>query len=512
VTPDLSMRPLQEMSEDAAQTETAEVPTQTETAEVPPAPYDPVNDMGSMYNIAQITRVYEAWFKGYSGRGVGVALIDTGVSPVPGLDGRYKLVNGPDLSFDSQIDELRYLDAYGHGTHMASLIGGSDFGSPTAGEHPRAELFAGTAPGAHIVNVKVGAADGSTDVSQVIAAIDWVVKHRDELNIRVLNLSFGTDSQQDYTIDPLAYAAEVAWHKGIVVVAAAGNDGTTVPTLANPAYDPYLIAVGGDDPMGTLTREDDTIPDFATRSTTKRNVDVIAPATHILGLRVPGSFADTHYPEARVGTRFFRGSGTSQAAALTSGFVAVLLEKSPKATPDQIKDMLRATSYGLPYEPGKPAMGKGLIDMNKALKARLSRKHSQRWTRAMGTGSLEAARGSMHVADEGGALTGEQDIFGKVWDGRRWSSEAWDESSWSGGYWNGSDWAGDGWTRDGWAALTWLGRRWSGVSWSGRRWSDDSWTGRTWTGRRWSGDTWTGRRWSGDSWTGRRWSSASYGN
>ena len=96
----------------------------------------------------------------------------------------------------------------------------------------------------------MAASDGATDVSQVIAAIDWIVQHRnsDGLNIRVLNLSFGTDGTQDYQLDPLAYAAEVAWLHGIVVVVAAGNSGFGTPQLNNPAYDPYVIAVGGDDP------------------------------------------------------------------------------------------------------------------------------------------------------------------------------------------------------------------------------------------------------------------------
>ena len=158
---------------------------------------------------------------GDHGQGVDVALIDSGVAPVQGLTAPGKVINGADLSFEQGADHLRYMDTYGHGTHLAGLIAGRDADwSPS--NH---DSFSGVAPDARIVNVKVANAMGATDVSQVIAAIDWVVQHKNDngMNIRVLNLSFGTDGVQNYVLDPLTYAAEVAWRKGIVVVAAAGN-------------------------------------------------------------------------------------------------------------------------------------------------------------------------------------------------------------------------------------------------------------------------------------------------
>ena len=123
------------------------------------------------------------------------------------------------------------------------------------------------APDARIVNMKVGASDGATDVSQVIAALDWVVQHHSTggLNIKIVSLSFGLNSSNPYTIDPLAYAAEVAWQHGLMVVAAGGNDGTTTGKLASPAYDPYVMAVGGSDRQGTTTLSDDTVCRFRER-------------------------------------------------------------------------------------------------------------------------------------------------------------------------------------------------------------------------------------------------------
>src|SRR5439155_26283839 len=139
-----------------------------------------------------------------------------------------------------------------------------------------------------------------------------------------------TESNQSYLTDPLAYAAEVAWKHGILVVAAGGNDGVNTEVLADPAYDPTVLAVGADDPMGTVDRTDDTVPDFATHGTSSHKADVVAPAVHVLGLRAPGSYVDllSSFSGGKgiVGTRFQRGSGTSQAAASTSGVAALLYE------------------------------------------------------------------------------------------------------------------------------------------------------------------------------------------
>src|SRR4029453_13318341 len=233
-----------------------------------------------------------------------------------------------DLSFESQASNLTDIDTYGHGTHLAGLIAGRD--SSIAPGHEDEDVdraFVGAAPGARIVSLKVASSDGATDVSQGIAAIDWVVEHRnsDGLNIRVLNLSFGTDSTQDYRLDPLAYAAEVAWLHGIVVVVAAGNTGFGTSQLNDPAYDPYVIAVGGDDTKGTDDPKDDVIPSWQSRGNTLRHPDLVAPGKSIVSLRDPGSFVDEANPGARVGaTRFIKGSGSSQAAAIVSGAVATI--------------------------------------------------------------------------------------------------------------------------------------------------------------------------------------------
>ena len=147
------------------------------------------------------------WAHGVTGAGIDVAVIDSGVEPVPGLDGLDKVVVGPDLSFEAGVEELYGHDSYGHGTVQASIIAGTD--------GPDGE-FSGIAPGARIVSLKVADNTGAVDVSQVIAALDWVVEHGQSngLNVRVINLSYRTDSTQDPDHDPLVAAAERAWAAG----------------------------------------------------------------------------------------------------------------------------------------------------------------------------------------------------------------------------------------------------------------------------------------------------------
>jgi subtilisin family serine protease len=232
---------------------------------------------------------------------------------------------------------------------MAGIIAGRDDEVTAVTAAQAKDRFMGVAPDARIVSVKVADAGGATDVSQVIAAIDWVVQDRrsNGLSIRVLNLSFGTDATQAYTVDPLAYAAEVAWRSGIVVVVSGGNAGYGSVQLNNPAYDPYLLAVGAEATKGTVTTADDDVPSFSSTGDWVRSPDLVAPGKSIVSLAVPGSLLHIQYPAGREGTRFFRGSGTSQAAAVVSGAVALLLQQRPGATPDEVKSILKNSTTWL---------------------------------------------------------------------------------------------------------------------------------------------------------------------
>ncbi len=461
--------------------------------------YDPVTNKGALWQIAAQIGAHDAYRAGYTGKGIGIALIDTGVTEVPGLD-TGNVYHGPDLSFDSQDPELAHKDAYGHGTHLASIIVGRD-AAGTPASYTSQNSFNGIAPDANLISVKVGASDGAVDVSQVIAAIDWVVENRATHNIRVLNLSYGTDSVQDPMIDPLSYAVDQAWKAGIVVVVAGGNDGAETPILAQPAQNPNVLAVGSNDTFGTMTPVDDIVPSWASRGTDKRGVDLVAPGVSVLGARVPNGYADERNEQARTGTRFARASGTSQSAAVVSGAAALLLQAFPRMTPVQVKGHLMSMATNLDSADKKHS-GRGMVNISKALKTKPGT-YKDKGIWATGTGSLEASRGSSHVNDGVAELRGEIDIFGNPWNGASWAQMSANQTAWSGGTWRGFTWSGDGWN-----ARTWRDVVWSSGTWSARTWRDESWTARTWRGGSWTAGEWSARTWREAAWSARTWRTA----
>jgi subtilisin family serine protease len=408
----------------------------------------------SMANIAfKIINSTFYWTRGYTGEGVTVALIDTGVVPVNGLLGADKVVNGPDLSSDGPNEELRYLDLFGHGTHLAGIIAGRDDAAPAnLGGVPAGHHFLGVAPDAQILNIKVGDAIGSSDVSQVIAGLNWVVTHRNDagMNVRVINLAYGIDAVSDYQVDALAYAVEAAWNAGIVVVVAGGNDGND-HALRNPAFDPYVLAVGALDTNGTQSTKDDSVPAFSNCGTEARSVDILAPGVSVISLRDPGSWADFYFPQARVGDRFFRGTGTSQAAAIVSGAAALLLEQRPELTPDQVKALLMSSAQDIP---GVSAVcqGAGLIDM-KALFRTATPSATQAWPSATNSAPYD------NVTVDG------------QWDGQTWGGQTWGGQTWGGQTWGGQTWGGQTWGGQTWGGQTWGGQTWGGQTWGSYLWN-----------------------------------------
>ena len=428
------------------------------------------DDQEAMASVAdKVVEADQFWNDGYTGAGVDIALIDSGVSPVDGLTVSNKVINGPDLSFESQDPDLRYLDSFGHGTHLAGIMAGQADSTPSRITTKEAKRhFLGIAPDARIVNVKVATRNGATDVSQVIAALDWVVQHRNDngMNIRVINLSFGTDSSQSYILDPLAFAVEQAWNHGIVVVVAAGNDGNNSP-LRNPASDPFVIAVGAAVVNSTARTSDDSIPTFSSCGTNERHVDVVAPGRSIVSLLAPGSAAAVDHPEAIVDGSYIVGSGTSQAAAVVSGAAALIIDQRPGISPDEVKALLMETAESIRGE--RPAcQGAGLINLSAALRAATpDADQSASFAPSLGTGSLEASRGSFNLSHDGVILEGEQDIMGSAWDGASWSSLSASGASWSGGDWNGASWSGASWSGMSWSGMSWSASAWLGLSWGG---------------------------------------------
>ncbi|HST48645.1 S8 family serine peptidase [Jatrophihabitans sp.] len=497
---------------------------------------DAAADAGSLYTVERAIGARSVWqqrdsaSRQITGKGVTVALLDSGTAPVSGLDAPGKLAFGPDLSIEAN-GVLTDRDTFGHGTHLAGIIAGRDAATLTdktiAGLSPAVQL--GVAPDAGLLSLKLATTDGSTDVSQVIAALNWVTEHQtsyDGSRVRVVNLSFGTDSVQSYQLDPLAAAAENAWRHGLVVVVSGGNEGLSAGRLTDPAIDPYVLAVGASDAKNSLTGwAVPNVAPFSSGGSWQRHVDLLAPGASIVSLRDPGSFIDTYHPEGRVAGdttgRLFRGSGTSQAAAVVSGAAALLLQAYPNLTPDQVKAALVGTATPVLASP--LYAGAGQLNVAAALASvRLSQSKllggllkppAQSFPVSTGQGSLDAARGGDSLVDaDGVALTGEIDVQGNPWNAAAWWAASSQLRSWNGGDWMGATWTGPGWASStddldsarwsdaDWASARWSSARWSSARWSSARWSDADWASARWSSARWSSARWSSARWSDASW------------
>ena len=292
----------------------------------------------------QSIRADRSWGMGTTGKGVGVAVVDTGIAG-----------DHPDLRVSQTDTRSRVIatavtnpgaddagDSYGHGTHVAGLIAGNgtnrDAGDPLFGR------YAGVAPDANLISVKVDDGQGATTLADVIAGLQFVVDFRRDYNIRVVNLSLRSSVAESYKTDPLDAAVEQAWFSGIVVVAAAGNGGPTPGSVGYaPGNDPHVITVGAVDDLGTKDVGDDKLTTWSSRGVTQdgfEKPDVVAPGAQIIGPLSAGSYYAKQCPACVVDGQYLRIGGTSMATALVSGEVADLLQAYPSWTPQQVKATL----------------------------------------------------------------------------------------------------------------------------------------------------------------------------
>ena len=459
--------------------------------------------------FTKTAQVVPSWTRGNYGKGVGVAVLDTGVSPVQDLDGR--VVHGPDLSGEGTL-----VDTYGHGTVMAGLIAGNGAASATR----EGGAYTGVAPAAHVVAVKVAGRNGVVDVSTVLQAMHWISVYRAQYGIRVMNLSWGVASTQDPSVDPINHAVQRLWSQGIVVVVAAGNSGSASGTITKPGDDPVVLTVGAFNDRGDTDATNDGVPGWSSRGPTAAGVakpDLVAPGRSVVALRSPGSAIEANYPKALVSPAYIRGSGTSQAAAITSGAVALLLAARPELTPDQVKSVLTSTAAPISGV-DRFIQGKGRLQLEAATTA-VPASGSQVLS-AAGTGPIDPSRGGMRVvATCDGVqveIAGEIDVRCQPWNGSRWAGSSWTGDAWTGSAWRGSAWNGVAWKGVDWSSATWDGVAWTGGTWTGASWyGGKSWTGDTavsspWTGVAWKDAGWTGVAWKEGSWTTGGWTAAQY--
>jgi serine protease AprX len=302
---------------------------------------------------------------GVNGQGVGVAVIDSGVSPHPAIANRIvanvSLVTG----------DPSYLDAFGHGTHVAGIIAGS--GAAAGGV---TSLYnGGIAPGASIINVRVLGADGTGLTSDVIAGIDWTIEHASQYHIRIINLSLGHQVTEPALLDPLDQAVARAVDAGLIVFAAAGNDGMAAngaPILGGimvPGNSPVAITVGAVNTQGTVNRSDDAIATYSSRGPTKYDLavkpDLAAPGNRIISLEAKSSYLVRNFSTIHIAgnptNAYMRLSGTSMATPMVSGAAALLLQGSPNMSGAQMK---LALQMGSTYMPRAGLMGAGAGNAN----------------------------------------------------------------------------------------------------------------------------------------------------
>ena len=302
---------------------------------------------------------------GVDGQGIGIAVLDSGISPHLALGNRV-IANVSFVTNDPQMT-----DAFGHGTHVAGIIAGN----PAAASGVAPAYAGGIAPGARLVNVRVLGADGSGYSSDVIDGIDWVIANRARHNIRVMNLSLGHPVMEACSTDPLCQAVNKAVQAGIVVVVSAGNAGRTpdgrtiLGGITSPGNSPYAITVGSLNTSGTVDRSDDTVSVFSSRGPTPYDLvvkpDIAAPGTKILSLQADGAYLPAFYPSTHVAgsgsNAYMSLSGTSMAAPMVSGGVALLLQGSPHLTPAQVKFALQNGATAMP-DAGLMGAGAGSVN------------------------------------------------------------------------------------------------------------------------------------------------------
>lgn len=303
--------------------------------------WDKPNKKGPESDYPDVIGADQAWEQGITGKGVTVAVVDTGIDSHPalnkGLDGKNrKLLGWVDFIDGKKTPK----DPNGHGTHIAGIIANTAIGTDNE--------WMGIAPGVDLVGVRVLDETGTGTYESVIQGIQWVVDHKDEYNIKVLNLSLHAVVQSPYWADPLNQAVMRAWAEGLVVVVAAGNSGPGPLTISVPGNTPYVITVGAfTDNYTPDDWTDDTITPFSAAGPTLDNFvkpDVIAPGAHMVSTMMPGSYIAKNHQANWIEKQYFSMAGTSQAAAVVSGLSALVLEQNPELNPDQVKYRLMFTA------------------------------------------------------------------------------------------------------------------------------------------------------------------------
>ena len=365
------------------------------------------------------------------GQGVGVAVVDSGITHQVDLyspSGAARVVAA--VTFNDDLNRTIF-DGYGHGTHVAGIIGGD--GELSGG------AYIGVAPMVNLINVKVSNDNGSATAANLVKGLQWINDNRDRYNIRVVNLSLNSSVPESYQTNPIDAAVEILWFNKIVVVTSAGNTG--VGRLYPPANDPFVITVGATDDRGTPELTDDVLASFSAYGTTGDGFakpELVAPGTNIVSLMPnwSNSALAAAHPDHIVGQYYFRMSGTSMAAPMVAGAVALLLQDEPNLTPDQVKYRLLATARPLDT---RTRAGAGYLDVYAAIHGTTTQSANTniRASKLLWTGSTPV-----------------------TWNSVNWNSVNWNSVNWNSVNWN---------------SVNWNSVNWNSVNWNSVNWNSDFW-------------------------------------
>lgn len=296
-----------------------------------------------------------------TGKGVNIAIVDTGIYPHKDLEGRI-------IEFKDFVgNKTKPYDDNGHGTHCAGDAAGS--GASSNGK------YAGPAPEANLIGVKVLNKLGSGSLSTIIDGVQWCIDYNEddhpEHRIDIISMSLGGSPQKmdKEESDPLVRIVDKAWDSGIVVCVAAGNEGPDAKTISSPGLSRKVITVGAMDDKNTDNTNDDIIAKFSSRGPTIYGLnkpDIVAPGVDIISLRSPSSFLDKTQKSSRVDKHYLSLSGTSMATPICAGSVALLLECQSSLTPDEAKELLMKGAKKLGDNPN--IYGAGYVDIEQTVK------------------------------------------------------------------------------------------------------------------------------------------------
>lgn len=384
----------------------------------PPSQTSKMPDASALNNsFNKSVRATDVW-GARQGQGQTIAVVDSGVVKTDDLKDRIVAA----ANFDKHEHDSN--DSFGHGTFVAGIIAGD--GKVSDGQ------YMGIAPKASVLNVRVSGDEGMATESDTIEALQWVMTNKDRFNIHVVNMSLNSSLMQSYNTSPLCAAVEVLWFNKLVVVVSAGNNGTA--NLYPPANDPFVITVGATDDKGTASLSDDSLATFSAWGTSENGMvkpDIVAPGKNIVSLLPKNEATEIGrlHPSARVNDNYFKMSGTSMAAPMVSGAVALLMQDEPLLNPDQVKYRLMATANKNWAGYNAQRAGSGMLDVYAALNGITTQ------TANTGTPASQLL------------WTGTDPVnWGSVnWSSVNWSSVNWSSVNWSSVNWSSVNWSSDVW-------------------------------------------------------------------